>query len=107
MVLVGFLIYNKLNKIQFFKETFLLTNTSIEVVLNMSFLSFSNANIKLIEVKRLILRTYTIVEVIVINQKIKLISRYEFLKAALDENSETIVVHIATVKASKIAIYSF
>lgn len=46
IVLARFLIQDRLRKIRFFKEIFLLDNTSIEIVLEMSFLALSNANIQ-------------------------------------------------------------
>lgn len=44
MVLVIFSLEDSLEKVRFFKESFLLTNTNIEVVLEMLFLVFSNAD---------------------------------------------------------------
>ncbi len=44
MALARFLLQNTLRKIWFFEETFLLADTSIEVVLGISFLAFSNAD---------------------------------------------------------------
>ena len=44
MTIAGFLIQNGLCKIRFFEETFLLADTSMEVVLRMPFLSLSNAD---------------------------------------------------------------
>ena len=49
IVKTGFSIYNKLGKVRFFEENFLLANTSMEVVLAMLFLTFSNANIRFAE----------------------------------------------------------
>lgn len=40
---------NKLKKARFFQETFLLANTSIDVILGISFLIFSNADILFVE----------------------------------------------------------
>ena len=45
MVLASFQVKNMLEKPWFFKETFLLADFSIEIVLEMLFLTFSNANI--------------------------------------------------------------
>ena len=45
MVLPSFQIQDKLKRAQFFQKTSLLTNFSIEVVLKMLFLIFSNGNI--------------------------------------------------------------
>lgn len=51
MVLAGFSVSNKLEKVWFFEKTFLLANTNMEVVLKMFFLIFSNANIQFGEKK--------------------------------------------------------
>ena len=45
MVIAGFQVEDKLGKIRFFQESFLLAKISIEVVLKMSFLTLSNTNI--------------------------------------------------------------
>ena len=49
IVITGFQIEDKLDKARFFQESFLLTNTSIKVVLRMPFLTLSNANIQFAE----------------------------------------------------------
>lgn len=51
MLLAGFSVQNKLKKIKFFEEIFLLVDTSMEVILGMSFLTLSNINIKFVEKK--------------------------------------------------------
>lgn len=45
IVLVGFLVKDKLKKVRFFKKTFLLADISIKVVLGMLFLIFQNTDI--------------------------------------------------------------
>ena len=45
IVIAGFQIEDKLSRAQFFQESFLLANISIEVVLEMLFPTFSNADI--------------------------------------------------------------
>lgn len=45
MAIASFPLQDKLGKGRFLKKTFLLTDTSMKVVLGMLFLSFSNANI--------------------------------------------------------------
>ena len=45
MVLASFQVEDKLEKARFFQETFLLTDISAEVVLGMSFLILSNADV--------------------------------------------------------------
>lgn len=53
MTLVIFSVWVSLGKIQFFEETFLLANPSIEVVLGMSFLSLNNTNIQFTKLEKL------------------------------------------------------
>ena len=45
MVIAAFQVEDKLSRAWFFQKTFLLADTSIEVVLTMPFLTLSNANI--------------------------------------------------------------
>ena len=51
MVINGFQIEDKLGKAQFFQKSFLLAKTSIEVVLGMLLLTFSNGDIQFAEQK--------------------------------------------------------
>ena len=51
IVLTSFSVQNKLEKIRFFEKTFLLADTSIEVVLGMFSFIFSNANIQFVKKK--------------------------------------------------------
>ncbi len=46
MTSASFLLQDSLGRVRFFEETFLLVNTSIEVVLGMLFLTLSNVNIQ-------------------------------------------------------------
>ena len=49
MVLAGFSVQDKLTKVQFFEKTFLVADTSIEVVLGMFFLTLSNVDVQFVE----------------------------------------------------------
>ena len=98
MASTRFLIQDSLGKIPFFEQTFLLANTSIKVVVEMPFLSFSNANVKFAELKRLTWRTYIIAKALSITSRVKLINKREFVKAALDVNFETFVVYITALE---------
>ena len=98
MVIAGFQVEDKLGRAQFFSESFLLAETSMEVVLEMTFFTLSNADIQFAK-KELIWRSYTAVEALPITKWVELINKKEFAKAALDEASETFVVHIAALEA--------
>ncbi len=54
MALARFSLQDSLARVWFFKETFLLTDTNMEVVLEMPFLSFSNTDVKFAELGKLI-----------------------------------------------------
>ena len=49
MVLASFQVEDKLRRIRFFQETFLLADISTEVVLRMPFITLSNADIQFVE----------------------------------------------------------
>ena len=96
MVLASFQIEDKLGKIRFFQETFLLANISAEVVLGMPFLTLSNADVQFIE-KELTWRSYTTAEALLTTKRLELINKKEFAKMALDEKFETFVVHVESL----------
>ena len=96
MVLASFQVEDKLGRLRFFQETFLLADISTGVVLGMPFLTLSNADVQFIE-KELTWRTYSTAEALPTTKRVELINKKEFAKAALDENSETFVVHVASL----------
>ena len=96
IVTAGFSLQNKLGKVQFFQKTFLMTDTRIEVVLGMLFLTFSNADIRFVE-QKLVWRNYSAVEALPTTQRAKIINKKEFTTAALNKEDKTFVVHMATV----------
>ena len=105
MVIAAFQIKDKLGRARFFQKTFLLADTSIEVVLRMPFLTLGNTNIQFAE-KELIWRSYTTKEALPTTQKVELINKKEFAKAALDENIETCALHLSSLSlGSKITIH--
>ena len=63
MILVSFQVEDKLERARFFQETFLLADISVEMVLGMPFLTFSNTNIQFPD-KKLTWRSYTTAEVL-------------------------------------------
>ncbi len=104
MASARFSIQDSLGRVRFFEETFLLADTSMEVVLGMPFLSLSNANVEFAELEKLTWRTYTAAEAIPTTRRVKLINKREFTRAALDENSETFVVHVLALEATMIHV---
>ena len=105
MAIAGFSIQDKSGRARFFEETFLLADTSMEVVLGMSFLSLSNADVQF-DTGNLTWRTYSTAEALPTTRRVELIDKYKFARAALDKNSETSVVHVAVLEALELAIHS-
>lgn len=64
----------------------------------MSFLFLSNIDIKFTKVKKLTWRSYDTAKTLSTTSKVEIIDKKEFIKTALDENSKTFVVHVATLK---------
>lgn len=103
MTTISFSLQNSLGKIRFFEEAFLLAETSIEVILGMLFLKFSNADIKFLAVE-LIWKTYTVTKALSTAKKEELIDKHEFAKAVLDKDFETFIIHVSTLEALRPAI---
>ena len=94
MVLVGFSSQNKLWRVWCFEETFLLADTSMEIVLGILFVILSDADVQFVE-KKLEWKSYTTTEALPITKKVELINKKEFVATALDKNAETFVVYVA------------
>lgn len=99
IVYVIFLVQDKKNQDRFFKEIVLLANTRMDMVLDMPFLSLSNANINF-DTKNLIWRSYTTAGTLLPTSRIKVIKKKEFAKRVLDENSESLVMLVITLVAT-------
>lgn len=72
----------------------------------MFFLSFSNINIKFVEQSRkLIQKSYTAIQALPTTYKIEFINKREFINTILDENLETFIIYVSTLKVTIGAIY--
>lgn len=101
MALAIFSLQDSLGKVQFFEQTFLLVNTNIKVVLNIVFRAISNTNFQF-DIKKFTWRSYIVAKALSTTSPVKLIDKKEFPKAALDENSETFIVHVSALEATTI-----
>ena len=108
MVIAGFSFQNKLGRVWFFGETFLLADTSMELVLGMLFFCLSDANIRFVE-REITLKRYITAETLPMTQKVKLINKKEFAAAALDLDSETFVMYVVDldIEGTNMAIHPF
>ncbi len=67
------------------------------MVLEMPFLALNNADFQF-GAEKLIWRSYTLAKALPITSWVKLTDKKEFAKVALDENSETFVMHVAILE---------
>ena len=70
----------------------------------MPFLSLSNANFQF-STREFNWRSYTIIEALPTARRLELIDKHKFARTALDENSETFVVHVAALNNLELAIH--
>ena len=96
MVVTAFSVTDKVNRVRFFEETFLVANVSPEVVLGMPFLTLSGADVDF-SGRELCWKTYTAKEALPTTRRVELVGKKEFAAAALDPESETFVVHVASL----------
>lgn len=98
MVLANFQIEDKLGQARFFQKSFLLAETTAQVMLSILFLTFSNTDVSFFK-RELIWKFYTIDEVLPITKRVELIDKKKFAKTALDMYSETFIVHVVALEA--------
>ena len=102
MVVAAFSVEDNANRVKFFEETFLVANISPEVVLGMSFLILSNADIDF-SGRELRWRTYTIEKVLPTTRRLELVGKKEFAATVLDPEHETYVVLVASLCSTLLA----
>ena len=98
IVVVAFSVTDKANRVSFFEKTFLLANVSPEVVLRISFLTLSGADIDFLG-RELRWRTYTTEKALPTIRRVELVGKKEFAAVALDPESGTFVVHVASLSS--------
>ena len=99
MIVTAFSVTEKANRVRFFEETFLVVNVSLEVVFGMPFLTLSGADINF-SGRKLRWKIYTIEKTLPTTRRVELVGKKEFAAAALDPESETFVIHIASLSSN-------
>lgn len=85
---------------------FLLADTSMKIILGMSFLLLSNANIEFAKkLEKFIWKTYTTIKTLSFTSQIKLINKKKFTKVVLYKNSETYIIYMIALNILKATIY--
>ena len=98
MVVAAFWMIDQADRVRFFEKIFLVANVSPNVVLRMSFLTLSGADIDFPK-KKFQWRLYTIEEPLLITKWVELVGKKEFAAAVLDPGHETFVVYVASLES--------
>lgn len=104
MVVIAFLVTDKVNWERFVEETFLLANVSPEVVIRIFFLTLNGANINYLDWE-LWWRTYTTKKALLTTKHVKLVEKKDFAVAALDLEYKTFIVHIVSLSSTLLDVY--
>ena len=86
----------KSNWVKFFEETFLVANVSPEVVLRMFFLTLSGIDVDFLGWK-LRWKTYITKKTFSTTKRIELVGKNKFATIGLDSESETFIIHVASL----------
>ena len=103
MVIADFQVEDKGGRPKFFQETFLVANTKFEVVLGLPFFKPSNADMSFCE-GTLTWKSYTINKALPTTERVQLVDPKEFIIAAFDADSKTVVVHVAIREQEEMTI---
>ena len=79
MVVAAFSVTDKVNRVRFFEETFLVANISPEVFLEMPFLILSGVDVDFLD-QDLRWRTYTTEEALPTTRRVELVGKKEFAR---------------------------
>ena len=105
MVIADFQVKDKGGRLKFFQETFLVANIKFEVILRMSFLKISNADMAFGK-KTLTWKSYTTYKALPTTKQIQIVDPKEFVIAAFDADNETFVVHVAIRERERMPVHS-
>ena len=100
MVIVAFLLINKVNQIQFSEKIFPEDNVSLKIVIKIFFLILGDVNVDFLD-QELCQKSYTIEEALLTTRLVELIGRKEFVAVVLDPKHETFIIN--TISLSFIA----
>ena len=106
IIVVAFLVTNKVNQVKFSEEIFMVAIVSPEVVFEILFLTLSGAHIDFLDWK-LRWRINTTIEALLTTRRVKLVGKKEFAVAALNPKHETFVVHVSSFNSTLLDIHHF
>lgn len=92
MVIIDFLLQDKLGRIWFLEETIFLADASMEVILGIIFLTFLDVDIRFAE-NKLVRRRFIAAKALPIIKGVELIDRRKFASTTLNKNKKTFLVY--------------
>ena len=98
IIVVAFLVINKVNRIRFFEKTFLVANISPKVVFRIFFLTLSSADIDFL-IWKLWWKIYTIQKTFSNTRRVELVGKKKFAVVALNPEYETFVVYVMSLSS--------
>lgn len=98
MVQASFQVENKLEWVRNFQKSFLLAKTTVEIMLGMSFLIFSNVNVSFLEVE-FTWNSYIAAKTLPGTKWVELINKEKFAKTALNVESRIFVIYVVVLEA--------
>ena len=104
MVIADFQIEDKASRPRFFQKIFLVADIKLELILEMSFLKISNANV-LFGKRTLAWKSYTTSKAISTTKRVLIINKKDFVIAVLNANNKTIIVYVTIREREKIPVY--
>lgn len=106
MIIAMFEVKNKEKLSRLFEKNLLLTMFSINVVLEILFVTLSNLKMNFVELK-IFCRIYTSIKAILITKQIKLIKKKEFIVEVLNLEEKIFIVYIVNLARFNSYIHLF
>ena len=105
MVIADFQVEDKGDRPKYFQEIFLMANTKFEMVLGIPFLKISNNNIAFGK-ETLTWKSYTTSKALPTIERVWQVNPKEFVRAALDADSKTFIMHVAIREQEEMPMHS-
>ena len=99
IVVIDFLVIDKVNRVRFFEKTFLVANGSPKIVLGILFFTLSDVDVDFLSPK-LRWKIYITEKAFPTTRHVKLVDKKEFAVVALDLESEPFVIHVASLSSN-------
>lgn len=96
IVIISFSIKNEQKKSRFLKKTFLLSDISINIALEVLFITLSNVKIEFFD-PNLYLKNYIVTKAFPKTKQVQLIVKKKFVAIALNLKDEAFVVYIVSI----------